>query len=106
MWTRHHKQRRTGALIIPVLAVCFLSYFGFHAYHGDYGIYAKYRLEERIAHLDRELASAEKRRAELDRKVRLLHDGSLERDILDEHVRRSLNMAHPDDLIIMRSDLR
>jgi hypothetical protein len=27
--------------------------------------------------------------------VRLLHDGSMERDMLDEHVRRALNMAIP-----------
>jgi len=105
MWTRHHKNRRTGALIVPALAVCFLTYFGFHAYHGDYGIYAKYRLEERIVHLERELAAVETRRTELERRVRLLQNGTIERDMLDEHVRRSLNMAHPDDVIIMRSAL-
>ncbi|MGY6708130.1 MAG: FtsB family cell division protein [Rhizobiaceae bacterium] len=105
MWTRHHKKRRTGALIVPALAVCFLTYFGFHAYHGDYGIYAKYRLEDRIVHLKRDLASVEERRLELERRVRLLHDGSMERDMLDEHVRRALNMAHPNDVIIMRGEL-
>ena len=68
MWTRHHKNRRTGALIVPALAVCFLTYFGFHAYHGDYGIYAKYRLEDRIVHLERELAAVETRRIEIERR--------------------------------------
>ena len=39
MWTRQHKQRNTGRLIVPALsAALFLAYFGFHAYHGEFGI--------------------------------------------------------------------
>ncbi len=45
MWTRQHKQRNTGRLIVPSLCAAFLSYFGFHAYHGEYGINSKYRLQ-------------------------------------------------------------
>ncbi|TGV62423.1 septum formation initiator family protein, partial [Mesorhizobium sp. M00.F.Ca.ET.149.01.1.1] len=47
MWTRQHKQRNTGRLIIPSLCVLFLAYFGFHAYHGEFGIYSRYQLEAR-----------------------------------------------------------
>ena len=45
MWTRQHKQTkyrpadRSGAL-----RPLFLAYFGFHAYHGEFGIYSKYQL--------------------------------------------------------------
>jgi cell division protein FtsB len=105
MWTRHHRKRRTGALVVPALAACFLTYFGFHAYNGDYGINAKYRLEERIGGLERQVAGLKQQRAELERKVQLLHDGTVERDMLDEHARRVLNYAHPDDVVILRSDL-
>ena len=49
MWTRQHKQRKTGRLIVPAISALFLAYFGFHAYHGEYGIYAKYRYEARGA---------------------------------------------------------
>ena len=55
MWTRQHKQRNTGRLIIPSLCVLFLSYFGFHAYHGEFGIYSKYRLEARKVELQAQL---------------------------------------------------
>ena len=34
MWTRQHKKRNTGALIVPAIAALFLTYFGFHAFHG------------------------------------------------------------------------
>jgi cell division protein FtsB len=103
MWTRQHKKRRTGALIVPAIAVAFLSYFGFHAFQGDYGIYAKYRLEERTAALRAQLEEVRKERRRLEHRVQLLADGTLERDMLEEHARRALNLAHKDELIIFRS---
>lgn len=102
MWTRQHKKRNTGALIVPAVAAVFLSYFGFHAFQGEYGIYAKYRLEERVAILEGNLAKVSAERTRLERRVQLLHDGTLEKDILDEHARRALNLALPDEIIIMR----
>ena len=41
-------------------------------------------------------------RIQLERRVEMLNDGSLERDMLDEHARRSLNLALPDEIVIMR----
>ncbi len=102
MWTRHHKKRRTGALIVPLLAAAVLPYFGFHAYHGDYGIYSKYRLEERIVQLEQQFSEVRTRRIDIERRVHLLEEGSVERDMLDEHARRALNLAHPDEMVIMR----
>ncbi|TYR33849.1 septum formation initiator family protein [Mesorhizobium microcysteis] len=102
MWTRQHKKRNTGALIVPAVAAVFLSYFGFHAFQGEYGIYAKYRLEERVAMLEGNLARVSAERTHLERRVQLLHDGTLEKDMLDEHARRALNLALPDEIVIMR----
>jgi cell division protein FtsB len=45
MWTRQHRQRNTGRLIVPTLCAAVLAYFGFHAYHGEYGINSKYKLQ-------------------------------------------------------------
>ena len=39
---------------------------------------------------------------DLEQRVQLLHDGSLEKDMLDEQARRALNLAHPDELVIYR----
>jgi len=101
MWTRHHKNRNTGRLIVPAIAVLFLAYFGFHAYHGEFGIYSKYQLEARAAELNIELAKAKAQRVELERRVQLLHDGTLEKDMLDEQARRALNLSHADEITIM-----
>ncbi len=102
MWTRQHKKRNTGALIVPAIAAVFLSYFGFHAFHGEYGIYSKHQLQERVASLEARYASIKSKRIELEERVQLLHDGTLDKDMLDEHARYSLNLALPDEVIIMR----
>ena len=101
MWTRHHKNRNTGRLIIPGVSALFLTYFGFHAYRGEFGIYSKYQLEARAAELNIELAKARSQRVELERRVQLLHDGTLEKDMLDEQARRALNLSHADEITIM-----
>ncbi len=103
MWTRQKKKTNRGALIVPAIAVVFLSYFGFHAYHGEYGIYAKYRLEARTAELQAELDAKHAQRVKLERRVQLLHDGTLEKDMLDEQARKALNLAHSDEIVIFRS---
>ena len=102
MWTRQRKKRNTGALIVPAITAAFLSYFGFHAFHGEYGIYSKYRLQDRVAALEADLEKVQAERMRLEQRVRLLHDGTLEKDMLDEHARRALNVAAPDEIIVMR----
>jgi cell division protein FtsB len=104
MWTRHHKNRNTGRLIVPAVSALFLAYFGFHAYHGEFGIYSKYQLEARTAELEAELANVKAQRIELERRVQLLHDGTLEKDMLDEQARRALNLSHADEMTIMLDD--
>jgi cell division protein FtsB len=102
MWTRQYRQRNFGRLILPAVTIVFLSYFGFHAWHGEYGIYSKYALEERTAALQKQLDSVRNQRLALETRVRLLRDGSIEKDMLDEQARRSLNLSHGDELVILR----
>lgn len=106
MWTRQHKTRNTGIFIVPAIAAVVLSYFSYHAFHGDYGIYSKQRLEDRVAVLEEEYAVVQAERVRLEQRVQLLHDGSIERDMLDEHARRSLNLVQPDEIVILRSQTR
>ena len=102
MWTRQHKQRNTGRLIVPAVSALFLAYFGFHAYHGEFGIYSRYRLEARTVELQQRLDVIKAQRMQLERRVQLLHDGTLEKDMLDEQARKALNVSHTDEITIMR----
>ena len=103
MWTRQHKQRNTGRLIVPAVAALFLAYFGFHAYHGEFGIYSKYLYEAQAVELQARLDTVKAQRLGLERRVQLLHDGTLEKDMLDEQARRALNLSKPDEIVIMRT---
>ncbi|WEX07156.1 septum formation initiator family protein [Chelativorans sp. AA-79] len=102
MWTRHHKRRNTGRLIVPAITAVVLSYFGFHAYQGTYGLNAKDRLEARVATLEAELDGLRETRGKLEERLSLLAGGTIEKDMLDEQARRSLNFAKENEIVIFR----
>ncbi|MEQ1955552.1 septum formation initiator family protein [Mesorhizobium sp. CN2-181] len=103
MWTRQHRPRRTGRLIVPALSVAVLSYFGYHVYHGEFGINSKDQLRARATVLQAALDDVRGQRIALERKVRMLHDGTIDKDMLDEQARRALNLSHADEVTIMVS---
>lgn len=106
MWTRHHKRRNTGRLIVPAITGLFLAYFGFHAYHGEYGIYSKYQLDARIDEAQARLDALAATRGKLEARIALLKDGSIEKDMLDEQARRALNLARDNEVVILMDGSR
>jgi cell division protein FtsB len=90
------------AILIAVLATGTISYFGWHAHHGNYGIFARERLDVRVAELARELADVRAERQAMERRVSLLKAQSLDPDILEERARESLGLAHPNDVVILQ----
>lgn len=102
MWTRHRKRRKLGRLIVPVISAAVLSYFGYHSIHGGFGLRAQERMIGERAELQARFDDLRSERKALEKRVMLLKDGSIERDMLDEQARRALNKVRPDDLVIMR----
>jgi len=92
---------RARHVVGPVIGVCAVGYFAYHAVHGGRGLLAWQVLEQRVAELRTEAAAVREDRETLERRVRLLHPGSLDADMLDEAARRMLNYGHPDDLVIV-----
>ncbi|MGU3400848.1 FtsB family cell division protein [Brucellaceae bacterium D45D] len=103
MWTKQKRKSNRGRFVLPVLTIAFLSYFGFHAYHGEYGLYSRIQLEEQKAVLNKQLAEISGQREALEKRVSLLRDGSIEKDMLDEQARRALNLSHPHEVTIIIS---
>ncbi|PYE86441.1 FtsB family cell division protein [Phyllobacterium leguminum] len=103
MWTKQKRKSIRGRLILPALAAGFLYYFGFHAYHGEYGLYSRVKLEEQVKIMEAQLGDLTGKRAALEREVSLVRDGSIEKDMLDEQARRALNLSRPDEVTIMLS---
>ncbi|WOC14795.1 FtsB family cell division protein [Pseudochrobactrum sp. MP213Fo] len=101
MWTKQKRKTIRGRFIVPLLATAFLSYFGFHAYNGAYGIYSKEQLQAQATSLSQQLADLSEQRVSLERQVSQLRDGSIDKDILDEQARRALNLSHADEVTII-----
>lgn len=101
MWTKQKRKSIKGRFIVPLLAAAFLSYFGFHAYNGAYGIYSKEQLQAQATLLGQQLSDLSEQRESLERQVMQLRDGSIDKDILDEQSRRALNLSHADEVVII-----
>lgn len=99
MRTKFRKRRAYGRLVVPLLSLVCFSYFGFHAYHGTFGLESATNLEIRRQQLQAELDLVSERRRELERRVLLMSDGSIESDMLDERARMMLNVARPNEVV-------
>ena len=99
MRTQFRKQRSWIRWIVPALSVACFAYFGFHSWHGAYGLNSAEALELRRVELTERLASLTERRQHLERKVMLMSDGAVEADMLDERARLFLNVAREDEVV-------
>ncbi len=100
MATRQRKQSRLKRFVMPVITIAFLTYFGYHALHGEYGLVGRVRLERQAIQLEDELRVLNDRRDQLQRRVNLLKPDSLDQDMLDERARLNLNLAHRNEITI------
>ena len=87
--------------VAPLATMLLLGYFGFHAFNGHYGVRAHLVMQSRIEMLESRLAERTKQRKLLESRVALLDEGSMERDTVDEHIRRQLNMARNDEIVLI-----
>ena len=96
---------RSSIRLLPSLMGMFaVVYFGYHAIQGHNGILAVLSLEQQVERTQAELAKATALQERLRHHVTLLTPNSIDRDMLEEQARLMLNLAHPDDLVIPRSD--
>ncbi len=93
---------RLQSLLFPLLALGVGGYFVYSLQSGDHGLEARATLEKRKAVLAGELAGLQDVRKRLERDVALLRPESLDPDMLDERARAILNLAHPDDLVMLK----
>ena len=80
-----------------------LAYFGFHALHGRYGLFAWIDTSRELVVARQELAGLVAEREELQRDVQAFQGDSLDRDLLEEELRR-LGYVRPNKVIVLRGD--
>jgi cell division protein FtsB len=100
--TKQYRKSRLARLIVPVIALGFLGYFAMHAQSGRYGLEAKEQLERSRAASQARYDDLRRQREALEQRVQLLHDGTLDRDMIDERARRALNFSSANEIVIMR----
>ena len=87
-------------LVGPLLLAVGIFYFSFHALSGERGLYALLKEERKLELVKGELADITAKRKALEQNTRLLNDGSLDLDMLDERSRLILNDVSQDEVII------
>jgi|SRR6185437_2943505 len=94
-------RRHARVLIAPVLGIAATGYFIYHGIEGDRGVTAWVRINHELRVARDNLASVEADRAALDHRVAGMRE-HVDRDLLDEQVRRNLDMAQPNEIVIIR----
>jgi cell division protein FtsB len=90
-------------LTLWLVAAVVVTYFSYHAVHGDRGLTARKSFDAELASLNTELKSVESERRDLERKVSQLRPDGVDRDLLDELARDSLGWLNPEDRILVLS---
>jgi cell division protein FtsB len=97
-------QKRLRHVIAPTIGACVFGYFVYHAIQGDRGIMAWLQVSQQLAESRATLATLAVEREEVQRRVTLLSPSSLDPDLLDERARIMLNVAEPDDRLVIIRD--
>jgi len=91
---------RARHIVGPVLGICAVAYFAYHAVQGDRGLLAWINLKQQVAVARAELDEISAQRRILDHRVSLLHPETLDPDLLDERARLMLNYGYATDIVI------
>ena len=102
MHTIQKRKSFLGKLVVPALTSAVLAYFVLHAETGQYGSEAKVSLTRQLAERNAQYSELVSERDALERRVRAMTDGTLEKDMIDENARRALNVVRDDEIVILR----
>lgn len=78
-----------------------MFYCGFQAINGEKGLRQYFKLKQELIAEKKVAEEIALRRAELEQRVSLLKYDNVDRDIVDELARSSLNMVNEGDFVII-----
>ena len=90
---------------IFLLSGFIVFYFGFHTFCGERNIYRYFSLKNEIAREQLRSAEFKRQKNDLQKKVDLLSDNSVDIDMLDERARVVLNMVSEEEFVILDEDI-
>ena len=99
------KQPVAWSRLIKPLALMFMAfYIGYHALHGERGLYALVREKRELGALNEELKQTKATREKLELRVSHMRNGSLDRDLLDEQMRRMMGVMKDGEIVVMNHE--
>lgn len=101
MATRQRKNSVLRHLALPFSFLLIFGYFVFHALHGGYGVYALGDMKARADALEADLLAYRIERETEEHRIALFRRETLDPDMMDERARAYMNVAHPDELVIL-----
>ena len=95
-------RRRAKVLVAPVLGLALTGYFAYHLVEGDRGLRAWMRVTQELRSAKTALADVSAERMRLERRAANMRSELLDPDLLDSQVRRTLDFAAPDEIVIIQ----
>lgn len=96
------KLRKSGFMILLVM---FSVYFTINTIKGDRGIFKYMYLKNKVEAAQAKQAQYQQIKKDLEHKVAMLSEKSLDLDYLEERARIVLNMASSDEYVILDKDI-
>ncbi|MHA6723048.1 FtsB family cell division protein [Sphingomonas sp. RS2018] len=85
---------------LPAAAVILTGFFAYFAVLGPNGVLSYRDYQRQLSKRQLEFASLDKERARLKNRVALVNPRNADPDMADELVRKELNVAHPNEVIV------
>ena len=85
---------------LPAIGFTLMAFFGAYAVLGPNGILAYGDYKRQLVKREKHYAALDQKRAVLKNRVSLLDPDHANPDMVDEMVRKELNVAHPDEVIV------
>jgi|SRR5690349_12253227 cell division protein FtsB len=98
-------RKRARVIAGPVLGISLAGYFAYHLVEGDRGLIAWLHLTQQLNEAKATQAGIRAEREALDRRVGLLRPEHLDRDMLDEKARETLNLAGAREIVIIHPNI-
>ncbi len=93
-------QRTLRRAALPAMGLTLMAFFGAYAVLGPNGALAYGDYKRQLARRERDYQVLDQQREVLKNRVALLDPDHANPDMVDEMVRKELNVAHPDEVIV------
>lgn len=101
MFKGNSRQFDSKAIVLNIFLILMISYFVYHSFNGQRGLFAYLSLKKELSEKNLELQKLKDERIALEHKVQLINPRTLDLDMLDEIARNSMGLISSDEKVII-----